>query len=145
MGPSPRSRRAKWSGTSAQVSARMAKVRLKETEPERRLCHFLAGQGFAFTSNVSSLPGSPDVVFSGYKIAVFVHGCFWHGHPGCRRATIPQNHREIWVMKIRANTRRDRRVSRSLRNAGWSVLTIWECQRSEQDLQTFLRRLRRKM
>lgn len=145
MGPRTSAKRPQWSGTSAQVSARMARVRLEGTEPERRLCRFLTGQGLAFSSNVSSLPGSPDIVFADHRIVVFVHGCFWHGHSGCRRATIPQNHREMWAKKIQANIRRDRRVSRALRNAGWSVLTIWECQRSEKDLQAFLRRLRRKM
>ncbi|MEM4988346.1 very short patch repair endonuclease [Collimonas sp. H4R21] len=134
-----------WPGTSAQVSARMARVRVKGTEPEQRLSRFLIGQGFEFFANVSSLPGSPDVVFANKKVVVFVHGCFWHGHAGCRRATIPQNNRERWVAKIQANVRRDRRVSRALRNEGWSVLTIWECQRSEKDLHNFLRRLLRKM
>lgn len=134
-----------WPGTSAQVSARMARVRSKGTEPEQRLSRFLSGQGFKFSTNVSSLPGSPDIVFAEQKVAVFVHGCFWHGHAGCRRATIPQRNRNIWVAKIQANVKRDRRASRALRNAGWSVLTIWECQRSEKDLQKFLRRLLRKM
>ncbi|MDN2713223.1 very short patch repair endonuclease [Janthinobacterium sp. SUN118] len=135
----------RWPGTSDQVSARMARVRVKGTEPEQRLSRFLIGQGFEFSANVSSLPGSPDVVFANQKVVVFVHGCFWHGHAGCRRATIPQNNREKWVAKIQANVRRDRRVSRALRNAGWSVLIIWECQRSERDLHKFLRRLLRKM
>lgn len=134
-----------WPGTSAQVSARMARVRVKGTGPEQRLSRFLNDQGFEFSANVSSLPGSPDVVFADQKIVVFVHGCFWHGHAGCRRATIPQNNREKWVAKIRANARRDRRVSKVLRNAGWSVLTIWECQRSAKDLHKFLRRLLKKM
>lgn len=134
-----------WPGTSARVSARMARVWGKGTEPEQRLRRFLISQGFEFSANVSSLPGSPDVVFTNQKVVVFVHGCFWHGHAGCRRATIPQNNREKWIAKIQANGRRDRRVSRALRNAGWSVLTIWECQRSEKDLHKFLRRLLRKM
>lgn len=145
MGPRTPVKRPQWPGTSAQVSARMARVRLKGTEPEQRLCRFLTDQGLAFSSNDSSLPGSPDVVLADSKIVVFVHGCFWHGHSGCRRATIPQNHRDMWIAKIQATIRRDRRVSRALRKAGWSVLTIWECQRSEKDLHTFLRRLRRKM
>lgn len=135
----------RWSGTSAQVSARMAKVRLKGTEPEQRLSRFLLDQGLNFSTNVSSLPGSPDIVFTDQRIVVFVHGCFWHGHAGCRRATIPQRNRELWAAKIQANGRRDRRVSRVLRKAGWSVLTIWECQRTEKDLQKFLRRLLGKM
>lgn len=134
-----------WPGTSAQVSARMAKVRVKGTKPEERLSQFLNGQGLEFSSNVSSLPGTPDVAFANQKVVVFVHGCFWHGHAGCRRATIPQNNREKWIAKIQANGKRDRRVSKVLRNMGWSVLTIWECQRSEKDLHKFLQRLLRKM
>ena len=134
-----------WPGTSAQVSARMAKVRSKDTEPEQLLSRFLIGQGFKFSTNVSSLPGRPDIVFADQKVVVFVNGCFWHGHVGCRRATIPQRNREIWAAKIQANVQRDSRVSRTLRNAGWSVLKIWECQRSEKELQKFLRRLLKKM
>jgi len=134
-----------WPGTSAQVSARMAKVRSKDTEPEQLLSRFLIGQGFKFSTNVSSLPGRPDIVFADQKVVVFVNGCFWHGHVGCRRATIPQRNREIWAAKIQANVQRDSRVSRTLRNAGWSVLKIWECQRSENELQKFLRRLLKKM
>lgn len=134
-----------WHDTPAQTSARMSKVRSKNTEPEQRLSRFLIGQGFTFSTNVSSLPGRPDMVFADKKVVVFVHGCFWHGHVGCRRATIPQRNREMWAAKIQANVRRDSRVSRTLRNTGWSVLTIWECQRSEKDLAKFLRRLLRKM
>lgn len=134
-----------WSGTSTQVSARMARVRSKGTEPEQHLRRFLIDQGFKFSTNCSYLPGSPDIVFTEQKVAVFVHGCFWHGHAGCRRATIPQRNRSLWTAKIHANIKRDRRASRALRNAGWSVLTIWECQRTEKDLQKFLRRLLGKM
>lgn len=135
----------RWPNTSAQVSARMARVRLKGTEPEQRISRFLQSQGFEFTVNDASLPGSPDIVFADYKVAVFVHGCFWHSHVGCRRATLPQNNRDLWVAKIKATVRRDRRVSRSLRNAGWCVLTIWECQRSEEDMHRLRQRLLKKM
>jgi DNA mismatch endonuclease (patch repair protein) len=134
-----------WPNASAQVRARMARVRLKGTEPEQRLCRFLVGHGIEFTVNDSSLPGSPDIVFADHKVAIFVHGCFWHGHAGCGRAKIPQNNHDLWLAKIKATVRRDRRVCRVLRKAGWSVLTFWECQRDEEDMRRFLQRLLLKM
>jgi DNA mismatch endonuclease (patch repair protein) len=134
-----------WGDVAKAVSARMSKVRSTGTEPERRVVELLQQQGLNPDLHVSDLPGRPDIVFQNQRIAVFVHGCFWHGHAGCRRAALPQNNREMWVAKIQANIRRDRRVSRALRSAGWSVLTIWECQRSEKDACNFLGRLRRKM
>lgn len=135
----------RWGPASAQTSARMAKVRSHGTAPEERLRTFLARQGLRFSVNVSSLPGSPDIVFAERKVAVFVHGCFWHGHPACRYASVPQNNRQMWLAKIAGNARRDRRVSATLRRAGWSVLTLWECQRSEEDLERFFRRLSSKL
>lgn len=135
----------RWPSTSPQASARMARVRLKATGPEQRLGCFLCEQGLEFVANDASLPGSPDIVFANERVAVFVHGCFWHGHAGCRRATVPLNNQDMWLAKIQANIRRDRRVSKALRHAGWSVLTNWECQQSDKNLHTFLRRLRGKM
>lgn len=123
----------------------MAKVRSSGTAPEERLKRLLREKGLRFSTNARTLPGKPDIVFQSRGVVVFVHGCFWHGHPKCKRASIPTRNREAWAAKINANIRRDRRVARALRAAGWSVLTIWECQKREQDMQRFLLRLIRKL
>jgi DNA mismatch endonuclease (patch repair protein) len=106
----------------------MARVGQKNTKPEmiaRRALHRL---GFRFRLHRSDLPGSPDIVLPKYRTAIFVHGCFWHRHPGCRKATTPKTRREFWVRKFEQNVSRDRRNENDLRSAGWEVLTVWECE-----------------
>ena len=109
-------------------STRMACVRSKDTEPElwvRRLAHRL---GYRFRLHRRDLPGKPDIVFPGRRKIVFVNGCFWHGHQGCKRATRPQARREFWAAKIEGNAARDARNLAALMAEGWDVLTVWECE-----------------
>jgi DNA mismatch endonuclease (patch repair protein) len=96
----------------------------------RRIAHTL---GYRFRLHRRDLPGSPDLVFSRRKMAVFVHGCFWHRHPGCSRATTPKTRTEFWVGKFKRNVERDAEVERSLRAQGWDVLTVWECETRNAD------------
>ena len=106
----------------------MAGIRGRNTEPEllvRRLAHKL---GFRFRLHRKDLPGSPDLVFSRHRVAVFVHGCFWHRHRGCRYAYTPKSRVVFWKGKFAQNTARDRRAEEALRNLGWRVLVIWECE-----------------
>ncbi|MGZ8286876.1 MAG: very short patch repair endonuclease [Allosphingosinicella sp.] len=111
-----------------QSRRRMARVRQRDTAPEltvRRLAHQL---GYRFRLHRRSLPGSPDLVFPRLRKIIFVHGCFWHRHPGCRRATLPKTRPAFWENKFRENVSRDARNEALLRAAGWDVTTVWECE-----------------
>jgi DNA mismatch endonuclease (patch repair protein) len=113
---------------SAERSARMARVRGKDTKPEllvRRLVH---GMGYRYRLHRRDLPGTPDLVFPGRHKVIFVNGCFWHRHTGCALARLPKSRSEFWLPKLTANAERDARNVRELERLGWGVLTIWECQ-----------------
>ena len=106
----------------------MAGIRGKDTAPElavRRIAH---GMGLRFRLHRRNLPGRPDLVFPRHRLAVFVHGCFWHQHQGCRFAHIPKSRVSFWTGKFAANVARDKRNIAALRGLGWRVLVIWECQ-----------------
>lgn len=108
-------------------SKRMSRVRSGDTKPEmvvRRLVH---GLGYRYRLHVGDLPGTPDLVFKARRKVVFVHGCFWHQH-GCRQYRMPKTRTEFWEPKLQGNTARDAKVQRELRELGWSVLVVWECQ-----------------
>lgn len=106
----------------------MSRVPQKNTSFEQIVCSFLHKQGFRFRKNVKTLPGSPDIVLPKYRTAIFVHGCFWHGHKGCKAAKLPSTRQEYWVPKINANIKRDRRKKEALQKEHWRVLVIWQCQ-----------------
>lgn len=105
----------------------MRSIRSTETKPERRARSILHRLGYRFRKNLRSLPGCPDVVFPKKKKAIFVHGCFWHGH-ACANGGKPRSRTEYWLPKLKATSARDFRNVKALEGAGWSVLTIWECQ-----------------
>lgn len=107
-----------------------ASVRSEGTLPERRVQRAAKALGLAFRCNAADLPGSPDLVFDELGCIVFVHGCFWHLHRGCARMRIPHNteRRGYWYEKLARNALRDDRVEAELRDAGWRVLVIWECE-----------------
>lgn len=109
-------------------SALMRRVRQRDTDPElvvRRVAHAL---GYRFRLHRRDLPGTPDLVFPKYRVALFVHGCFWHRHEGCPRATTPKSRRDYWLPKFAANVERDRRKEEALKSLGWRVLIFWECE-----------------
>jgi DNA mismatch endonuclease (patch repair protein) len=109
-------------------SAMMSGIRGQNTKPEvavRKLAHRL---GYRFRLHRRDLPGTPDLVFPGRKKVVFVHGCFWHRHPGCRFAYNPKTRADFWNAKFDANVARDLRVRHELEVQGWDVLTVWECE-----------------
>ena len=121
-------------------SALMARVRQKNTKPEmivRRIAHRL---GLRFRLHRRDLPGTPDLVFPKLRKVVFVHGCFWHRHPGCRLSSTPKTRLAYWLPKFEANVERDQRKAAELTAAGWSVETIWECE--TRDLKRLTDRLR---
>lgn len=106
----------------------MARVRQKGTEAELLVALVLRKQRFSYRLNVTSLPGSPDFANRKRRWATFVHGCFWHHHTGCKRATIPKTNEVFWRDKFKANRARDARSIRELRRRGFRVALIWECQ-----------------
>lgn len=114
--------------TDASTSERMRKVRQRGTKPEVELRRLLRSEGIAYRCNTKTLPGSPDLSNRTKGWAVFVHGCFWHGHEGCSRATVPKRNRDFWVQKVEANRRRDDAKERALRQTGLSVSVVWECE-----------------
>lgn len=118
---------------SEERSAIMRAVPRKDSKPEivvRRVLHQL---GYRFRLHRRDLPGTPDVVLPRLRIAVFVHGCFWHRHGGCRHASTPKTRAEFWQAKFERNVERDAEVTRALNALGWSVLAIWECETSDRD------------
>lgn len=112
-------------------SRMMSSIKGGDTKPELLVRRYLHAAGLRFRLHDASLPGRPDIVLPRYRAAVFVHGCFWHRHSGCRYATTPSNRREFWAAKFASNVRRDERVTQALIDAGWTVLTIWECECSD--------------
>ena len=105
----------------------MSRIRSTGTKPEVRFGAALKKYRFKFEQNLATLPGKPDFVFERYKVLVFVHGCFWHGHV-CQKGRVPKTNSDFWSTKITRNRARDSRIVRRLRGDGWSVLTVWECQ-----------------
>lgn len=106
----------------------MSKVRRKNTAPELAVRRILYALGYRYRLHVKGLPGTPDIVFSKRKKAVFVHGCFWHGHHGCKLATKPKSSTSFWTEKIANNQMRDTRNLNELLERGWSPLVIWQCE-----------------
>lgn len=106
----------------------MSRIRSKNTKPEILVRKFLFAHGFRYRINVKTLPGTPDIVLKKYKTVIFVNGCFWHGHEGCRYAHLPKSNLEYWETKINKNKERDLQERIQLRRMGWHVIQFWECQ-----------------
>jgi DNA mismatch endonuclease (patch repair protein) len=120
--------------TQAQRSERMSRVRSKNTRPELIVRRLIRTLGFRFRTYGKHLPGKPDVFFPTRKLAIFVHGCFWHRHgTRCRLTRLPKSRLDYWIPKLERNRRRDIAEHRKLRKAGWRTLVIWECQLKESD------------
>ena len=114
--------------TPEERSERMSRIRSKDTVPEKQLRRALHRRGLRFRLNVGTLPGRPDIVLPRFKTAVFVHGCFWHRHEGCKVASTPKSNTAFWTEKFGRNVERDRRNAALLRRLGWKVRVVWECQ-----------------
>ena len=111
----------------------MSRIRNRDTTPEmivRRMAHRL---GFRFRLHRKDLPGSPDIVFPRHRAVIMVHGCFWHRHSGCKHASSPQTRVRFWEEKFKGNVVRDRRNETALRELGWRVMVIWECETKDRD------------
>ena len=106
----------------------MSRVKSKDTKPEILLRKSFWKRGLRYRVNEVKLPGKPDIVIPKYRTVIFVHGCFWHGHKNCKKASIPATNTEFWKAKITRNQQRDQEVWRQLEAKGWSVIIVWECQ-----------------
>ncbi len=112
----------------------MSRVRDKNTKPEMKVRRLVHGMGYRYRLHQKHLPGSPDMVFASRKSVIFVHGCFWHRHLGCKRAELPKSNVEFWENKLETNRRRDEESQQRLLELGWRVLTLWECELGEMDV-----------
>lgn len=106
----------------------MSRIKGKNTKPEELVRKYLFSQGFRYRKNDKRLPGSPDIVLPKYKTVIFVNGCFWHGHEGCKHFVWPKSNEEFWKNKIETNIARDKKKTQVLEELGWRVIVVWECE-----------------
>ena len=116
---------------AGQRSELMSRIRSKDTKPEMRVRRLLHGMGYRYRLHAKELPGRPDLVFRPRRKVIFVHGCFWHRHDGCARATTPKTRTSYWEDKFRKNVARDRRNLLELTGLGWDAIVVWECETRE--------------
>ncbi|MDB5129806.1 very short patch repair endonuclease [Mucilaginibacter sp.] len=120
--------------SKATRSFNMSRIRSTNTKPEMRVRKFLFSTGFRYRLHQKKLPGKPDIVLPKYKTVIFIHGCFWHGHDGCRYFVIPKTRTEWWLEKINRNKSNDQKSENALKDMGWNVIHIWECEIKTQEL-----------
>jgi DNA mismatch endonuclease (patch repair protein) len=119
----------------------MSRIKGKNTKPELLVRKFLFAHGFRYRLNVKYLPGKPDIVLPKYKTVIFVNGCFWHGHKGCKYFVLPKTRTEWWLNKIKDTQKRDREAEIQLNVLGWKVITLWECELKPNQLEKTLNHL----
>jgi len=123
-------------------SKNMSAIRGKDTKPEMLVRRFLHSEGLRYRLHQKGLPGKPDLVFRRFQTVVFVHGCFWHRHKGCKNSIMPKNNRDFWKKKLESNVKRDYKNRTALTSAGWRVLVIWECEIDEKALDKLSKAIR---
>lgn len=117
-------------------SYNMSQIRAKDNKPENLVRKYLFGKGLRYRKNVKDLPGKPDIVLPKYKTVIFVNGCFWHMHKGCPKFVWPKSNEEYWTKKLNGNKNRDQANYEMLRNMGWKVIIVWECELKEKGEET---------
>ena len=122
-------------------SYNMSRIKGKNTKPEETVRKYLFSQGFRYRKNDKRLPGKPDIVLPKYKTVIFVNGCFWHKHEGCKYFVWPKSNSEFWKEKIESNIVRDKKQYEELKNAGWHVIIVWECELKKKQRMDTLERL----
>lgn len=126
--------------TPAERSKVMSRVHSRDTGPERAVRRLLTSMGYRYRLHYRRVPGNPDIALPGRRRAIWVHGCFWHQHPGCPRATIPKSREEFWIPKLSGNRKRDLVVQAEAEKQGWDTFIVWECELRE--LERVMERLR---
>jgi len=120
----------------------MSRIRSKNTKPEMLVRRILHGMGFRFRLHCPGLPGKPDLALPKYRTVIFVHGCFWHRHKGCKNCTTPSSNRAFWLAKFKRNIRKDQASQRESERLGWRIVIVWECETERPvDLEKRLSRL----
>lgn len=122
-------------------SYNMSQIRGKDTMPEKLVRKHLFAQGFRYRKNDSRLPGKPDIVLPKYKTVVFINGCFWHKHEGCKYFVWPKNNAAFWYKKILSNVERDQRNFEKLQQMGWNIIIVWECELKKEVISETLNKL----
>jgi DNA mismatch endonuclease (patch repair protein) len=122
-------------------SYNMSRIRSKDTKPEMLVRKFLFSKGFRYRLHVKDLPGKPDIVLPKYKTVIFVHGCFWHGHIGCKYFVVPKTRTEWWLNKINTNKKNDLKAMKALKKNHWRAITLWECDLKPSSIELTLDRL----
>lgn len=126
-------------------SYNMSRIRSKNTKPELLVRKHLFKDGFRYRINVKSLPGKPDIVLSKYHTVIFVNGCFWHGHEGCKYFVIPKSRTEWWTNKIYKTKENEKKNKMVLKQMGWNIITVWECQLKKESIEKTLKQLSNKL
>jgi DNA mismatch endonuclease (patch repair protein) len=127
--------------TKEHRSWNMSRIKSRDTNPEKTVRSLLHNLGYRFRIHRKDLPGKPDIVLPRYKTVIFVHGCFWHRHKGCKYAYTPKSRIDFWQKKFAENQQRDKRAKQQLQKLEWRVVTIWECETKQ--LQTLCHRIKR--
>lgn len=122
-------------------SYNMSQIKSTNTKPEEMVRKYLFSRGLRYRKNVKTLPGKPDIVLAKYKTIIFVNGCFWHGHNGCKYFVMPKSNTDYWTNKIKSNIDRDKTVIHNLFNMGWNVITVWECELKKEKINVTLEKL----
>ena len=121
--------------TPTQRHRCMSHIRNKATKPEMLVRRWLWSHGYRYRLNVKSVPGKPDIVMRRYRTAIFVNGCFWHGHKGCSMFVMPKSNTEFWQNKIKNNRKRDQKNYQLLIDAGWQVIVVWQCNLTKEKIE----------
>lgn len=127
--------------TKEQRHRCMSRIKGRDTKPEMLVRRYLHSRGYRYRVNVRRLPGTPDIVLRKYKTAIFINGCFWHGHEGCKHFVLPKSNSQFWQQKIERNKQRDIEKRIQLRLLGWHTIIIWECQLKPKQRYTTLQAL----
>lgn len=126
-------------------SYNMSQIKSKNTKQEETVCKYLFSCGFRYRKNDKRYPGKPDIVLPKYKTVIFVNGCFWHKHEGCRYFVVPKSNTEFWMNKISRNVERDADNTKKLIDMGWKVVTVWECELKKEKREETLKELELKI
>lgn len=126
---------------TATRSYNMSRIKGKNTKPEMLVRKFLFANGYRYRLNVKTLPGKPDIVLPKYKTIIFINGCFWHGHEGCRYFVVPKTRSKWWINKISGTQKRDNEAENQLNELGWKVIVVWECELKPKQIENTLLKL----